>query len=694
MYSATSQLHTAPSGADTSMYTNGVTTRPRSHAHDYANERDLLPARVQPVYESVAVPVESEHGHGQNECQSRSESHSYSRPHHRPSHFTFSSRDITRSIQRAAEREAARAERARASERLRAERAALQAWEERETARERELEQRRLEQKRLAMQAEQERQRAQRMLNQQREQALAADTARRVGFMLQQQSRQERIMSREIDSKKATAHGDGKHGSAPRGSPPSTASTSSSSDSSDSSVTVPVRRRSASHRPPRHFRFTPHDIQKSYSKPSQRPRIGHWTTFPRSSTGIYPPERLRAWINMQVRAQSAPTSPLDKKQKQQKEEKSTHQHAMTARLPQTNGTTHVNGSQGVTGNSTFAPKPPLPPNGSETGMTANTSMRHTAAAAGVRPGHARSRTLLTYTQLQEKAMKQSALSDEAGDWAKRAENGYNLPNLSEKDTAIRRDASRPTHTRHLSTLDHALVNLMSQHNIHGSKLHSSVNVASSNIEAGRAQSGLPSSVEMVPRRIQRHELPVPLGAPIVSAPHSPNRAGSNSLLQQTSAKRTTKSAHVSPAPRGRSLLSAQRTVATLPHPIDSSARAIPSHPSSGASSSRPGLVGSRSRTLPAAMHGHESGSGMKLHSSPTMHRRSIHDQMQVQAWANQIKQEDEVDMRKYQKERAEAEKPEWMQLTDRQKKLQAADGQTSMYKDSMMQNVASAHARL
>jgi len=72
-----------------------------------------------------------------------------------------------------------------------------------------------------------------------------------------------------------------------------------SSDEDD--VMMPSGRRP---RPqPHHFRFSTNDLNKSASKPSQRQSIGHWTTFPRSSTIMLPADQLRAEIMARIAEQ-------------------------------------------------------------------------------------------------------------------------------------------------------------------------------------------------------------------------------------------------------------------------------------------------------------------------------------------------------------------------------------------------------
>jgi hypothetical protein len=51
---------------------------------------------------------------------------------------------------------------------------------------------------------------------------------------------------------------------------------------------------------PAHFRFSTGDLTKSANKPSQRQAIGHWTTFPRSSTVVLSATQLKQTIVLKV----------------------------------------------------------------------------------------------------------------------------------------------------------------------------------------------------------------------------------------------------------------------------------------------------------------------------------------------------------------------------------------------------------
>ena len=78
-----------------------------------------------------------------------------------------------------------------------------------------------------------------------------------------------------------------------------------STDASSEEDAAPTRRRRRFPPIPAHFKFSSHDVAKSASKLSQRQNIGHWTTFPRSSTVVIAATQLRAWIQSLVEAQAA-----------------------------------------------------------------------------------------------------------------------------------------------------------------------------------------------------------------------------------------------------------------------------------------------------------------------------------------------------------------------------------------------------
>ena len=157
-----------------------------------------------------------------------------------PSHFTFCESDIMKSFLRAAERERARVEREE-----RAQREAQQRFEA-----EQEYERRKQQQREAAA----------------REMALAAHN-----------QRQQQYHDYSYDN------------------------SDSSSLSSDESP--PVRRRRRFPPAPVHFKFSSHDVHKSASKPSQRQNIGHWSTFPKSSTIMIPGEQLKNWIQAAIQQQ-------------------------------------------------------------------------------------------------------------------------------------------------------------------------------------------------------------------------------------------------------------------------------------------------------------------------------------------------------------------------------------------------------
>jgi len=188
----------------------------------------------------------------------------------RPRHFTFAEADVMKSLRRSQERERARAER------------------EAEHAREAALH--------AAREQERERQRIQELQQYQREQA-ARELAYKMSLQRQELDRQRRLEHRAEASDSTVMDSEDSSESASPDSPP-----------------MPGER-AHSPRPPSHFRFDTHDIRKSYSKPSQRQAIGHWTTFPRSGTVMYAAHQLKALVanrqqEIETKLQSAPTSPV------------------------------------------------------------------------------------------------------------------------------------------------------------------------------------------------------------------------------------------------------------------------------------------------------------------------------------------------------------------------------------------------
>jgi hypothetical protein len=200
----------------------------------------------------------------------------------RPRHFTFAEADVLKSLKRAQERERER---------------------ERRQAHEREVEQQRTHEAALhaAREQERERQRALELAQHQREQT-ARDIAYKLSLQRQELDRQRRLEARAGD-----------HFSSSSTSEEASSGDNNSASSSPSSSLRPGER-AHSPRPPSHFRFDTHDIRKSYSKPSQRQAIGHWSTFPRSSTVMYATHQLKALIahrqqEGEAKLQSAPASP-------------------------------------------------------------------------------------------------------------------------------------------------------------------------------------------------------------------------------------------------------------------------------------------------------------------------------------------------------------------------------------------------
>jgi hypothetical protein len=199
----------------------------------------------------------------------------------RPRHFTFAEADVLKSLKRAQERERER---------------------ERRQAHEREVEQQRAHEAALhaAREQERERQRAMELAQHQREQT-ARDIAYKLSLQRQELDRQRRLEARAADHFSSSSTSE-------------EASSGDNSASSSPSSSLRPGERAHSPRPPSHFRFDTHDIRKSYSKPSQRQAIGHWSTFPRSSTVMYATHQLKALIahrqqEGEAKLQSAPASP-------------------------------------------------------------------------------------------------------------------------------------------------------------------------------------------------------------------------------------------------------------------------------------------------------------------------------------------------------------------------------------------------
>jgi hypothetical protein len=168
------------------------------------------------------------------------------RPRLQPVHFTFSQNDIVKSFLKAAEKERQRAEREADRQREVAQRAALQ----------------------------QEYQYHKQLLAQQQQ--------------LQAQLQQQRAHFASSALEDA-----------------STDDATTSEEENTEEETLPGGARDRNVKPlpdPVHFKFSSHDIQKSHSKPWQKQNIGHWTTFPRSSTQMLHHSQLRMWIAQQIDA--------------------------------------------------------------------------------------------------------------------------------------------------------------------------------------------------------------------------------------------------------------------------------------------------------------------------------------------------------------------------------------------------------